>query len=233
MGQEHTYRRLVVPATLASIFIAMRTLFDGFAVFEIMPEQMIHDLSPDNDDISWLTVNLMLVYLAALVGGVVFFIATFVRANRNLRALGRTDLEYTPKASIWWWFVPFAHLVVPYRIAVELFRASDPITTGDGGGTVSQWSSTSWKTSPVPPLVQFWWGAWVANAISDRVLFGDGSPGVGVAAFGMALELAAAVGAILVLRTLSQRQETLAAHSVNAPNLASEVQHVSSTQPGQ
>jgi hypothetical protein len=227
MAKTPTYRSLGLMATFASVLIAARTFLDGIVVFDLIPEWLTYDLYSDDPDISSGTVAVIGIYFAVVLGGVIAFIATFFRANKNLRALGRTDLEYTPGATIYWWFVPIAHFVMPFRVAQELVKASDPASGDDVGGAPSQDGAGSWRVSPVPQLVQVWWGLWIANSLADRVLFaGDEVPGLFVSVLGMILEAGAAAGGILVLRLIAQRQAELAAHRVQAPNLTDELGHV-------
>ena len=44
-----------------------------------------------------------------------------------------------------WWFIPFAHLFLPYRVMLEIWQGSDP----DAEGEDLEKSS--------PPLLGFWW----------------------------------------------------------------------------
>jgi len=109
----------------------------------------------------------------------VFFAIFIHRAASNLRALGRSGMEYTPGWCVGWFFVPFANLVRPYRAVSEVWRASDP----DAG------PGADWMGSPsVPEVFRVWWGAWIIST-----LIGNGSSGVGDPATSSTIGLGAIV----------------------------------------
>ena len=81
------------------------------------------------------------------------------RANRMLREkIGVTNLDFTPRSSVGWWFVPFANLVKPYRAVSELWRASDP-----------QYAFAGWRSELAPWHVRLWWTAWIATGVAGRL----------------------------------------------------------------
>ena len=91
-----------------------------------------------------------------LVAGV--SILAWIRlANNNARALGATDMEFTPNWAIGWYFIPVANLWKPYQAMAEIWQAS--------GG------SKSWKTESAPGILVIWWFVWLASNIFDRLAF--------------------------------------------------------------
>ena len=86
--------------------------------------------------------------VVAIVTAVVFLV-WFYRANRNLRALGGSELRFTPGWAVVWWFIPIANLFVPYFATVEMAKASDPSV----GATDRQ----SRAVMKMPGLILFWW----------------------------------------------------------------------------
>jgi hypothetical protein len=96
--------------------------------------------------------------------------ATWIhRAGKNLIAAGCEGLEFTPAARIWWFAVPFANLIMPYRGMRELWNASRGETF----------------YGKDHPILIAWWAAWLAGgllsvlsrvgAIDDRILATTGS----------------------------------------------------------
>jgi len=78
-------------------------------------------------------------------------------ANKNARALGARDMEFTPGWAIGWYFIPIANLWKPYQAMLEIWRASS--------------GSPDWKSAGTSGTLQGWWAAWlVANALG-RVSF--------------------------------------------------------------
>ena len=101
----------------------------------------------------WLT----LLDFVPLFGVAVTFLLWFARAYRNLPALGAHELKYSPRSAVGWWFVPFASMVVPLLVAIELLRASDP--------SIMPNSRSERGRAPFPKLVVTWWVAFMAATI--------------------------------------------------------------------
>lgn len=130
------------------------------------------------------------------------------RAQRNLRDLGRTGLRITPGWAVGWWFVPVANLFMPFVGVGELWKASAP--EGDGAA----WSRTaSW------PVIGWWWACWIAAKPLGwiaRFMRTTEDPRTVVAAnywwmVSSALTVVAAILAILVVRSVIERQKALMA----------------------
>ena len=102
--------------------------------------------------------------LAALVGAgcVVSFLAWFSRSYRNLRALGAEGLEYSPGVAVGWWFVPVGNCWKPFRVAVEIWKASDP--------TLRANDLASRASMPTPVLLAVWWMGWLTALVLDNLV---------------------------------------------------------------
>lgn len=92
--------------------------------------------------------------LGSLTGLVVIPIAVLTmilmfRMAKNLRALGRTDATWAPGWAIGGWFCPPCVIyAIPWLMFRELWKGSDPdVAPGD----------PSWKSRPVPAIVNVWW----------------------------------------------------------------------------
>lgn len=134
------------------------------------------------------------------------------RAQSNLRAIGASNLKYSPGWVVGWWFVPVAWWAVPYLTMRELWKASAP----DAG-------AVDWKSERDPSLLMAWWGAWVIRTLLSIVSgttsrgFSAGTTGITFTAsqlihrvsWGIAADVSsviAAVFALLVVRTIDARQ---------------------------
>ena len=97
--------------------------------------------------------------LAAVVGAgcVVSFLVWFSRSYRNLRALGAEGLEYSPGVAVGWWFVPVVIFWKPFRVAVEIWKASDPTTRKN--------DLASRARVPTPALLAIWWMGWLTALV--------------------------------------------------------------------
>jgi hypothetical protein len=140
---------------------------------------------------------------------IVFFIAWFAQAYRNIVALGADSRRYSQGWAIGSWFVPFLNLVRPKRIADDIWRGSDP--------DVKLERQTDWLSRNVHWVVMVWWAAflianWVGN-IAARAAFSEDDT---IAAsqrldryymFSDSLDAVAAALAIVVITMLTARQE--------------------------
>jgi hypothetical protein len=94
------------------------------------------------------------------------------KAANNLAALGRAGMQFSPASQIWWYFVPFANLVQPYRAMQELYRASVLSGAADGdpdldvGGGVQ-----SWQLTVAPPVLLGWWLIHLASNVVQNLSF--------------------------------------------------------------
>lgn len=135
--------------------------------------------------------------LAGFVGAAIAVPMWMRRCYSNLPALGATELRWSPAMAAGAWFIPFGSLILPYLVARELWAKP-------GGRSVPSW-----------PLLELWWGAWVATLVlnlvghidvsSDGITFGA----EGRDPFNSLATLAALVaGALLILitRRITRRQ---------------------------
>ena len=123
------------------------------------------------------TVNLALTILIrlSLIGitllTAVFFLIWIYRAHKNLKALGATDLKYSPGWAIGGFFVPLLNIVRPYQVMAEIWRASV------SGGRVS--GGSGWTYEQTPVFIGLWWGLWLISGFLDSfsvfMVFGTGA----------------------------------------------------------
>ncbi len=83
---------------------------------------------------------------------VFFFILWTYAVRSNLRALGVRKLDYKTAWSVAGWWIPGINFVRPYQVLREIWKASDPATS----------DRFEWKRAPTPPLLVYWWIAFVA-----------------------------------------------------------------------
>jgi len=122
------------------------------------------------------------------------------RAAKNLRAF--TDdtefLDFTPGWVVGWWFIPIANLWQPFRVHQELWSQSDPEDP--------EYTAPGWVTA--------WWGCWIGAGILSNISYRmpDAMVDVatGVDALSSCLSLVCTLLAILLVRNITQRQETQA-----------------------
>ncbi len=108
--------------------------------------------------------DVQVVYTVGIAGLLIFvitaslFMLWFWRSHRNLGALGAEDLRFNTGWAIGWWLVPIAGLWMPYRTAMEIWKASDP-----RAGRMT--SSDSRRQLGPSLLIRIWWAAWLASVV--------------------------------------------------------------------
>jgi len=136
----------LTPIVIAMVIIDALTtpaVFAGAWLFPDFYDSVITPVAADMD---------ILIAIFGLVTMIVFGF-WIVRAGKNLVELGFTDLEFTPAARVWWFFVPFACLVMPYQGMRELWNASHG--KRDYGETEQ--------------LVAIWWGLWLLRSFGGLI----------------------------------------------------------------
>jgi len=166
----------------------------------------------DGADIALALFGLLqgLVFLATAV----LFIIWFYRAYTNLRPLGGPEPRHGVGWTIGAWFVPVLNLILPKLMLNEIWRGSEPESSGGAG-----------EKATVPAFHHVWWAIWVLgfvlavgasvdSAISsfDSALSTDGAAvttasGALSIVSGLLSGVAAVLGALVVRRT-SERQES-------------------------
>ena len=147
--------------------------------------------------------------LAILILAAILFLVWIYRAHRNLPALGVSGLKYSPNWAVGGWFIPIMNLWRPYQVTAEIWRASDPESSGPEG--------QAWQTAPVSPILKFWWGLWIIGGIIGSILlrFAFQEPEdlealrTQSVTFAVAdvIDIPAAILAILVIWYITTRQE--------------------------
>lgn len=137
----------------------------------------------------------------------ILFLVWFCRAYRNLPALGARDLMATPGWAVGWFFVPIACLFRPFQVATEIWKASDPAVPGT--------DKSSRDAMPTWSILGLWWFAWLISEVMDRVSMqatihpdmSNAAMASQILAISSVLNMVAAVFALLVVRSITQRQE--------------------------
>ncbi|MBI1899599.1 MAG: DUF4328 domain-containing protein [Planctomycetia bacterium] len=151
-------------------------------------------------------IGIGLLSFALVIAAAIVFCVFAVRANKNARSLGAQGMNFAPGWCAGWWFIPIANWFMPYRCMTEIYRASDP----QGG--------FGWSSTAVPGTFPLWWGLWVSgniiSGVANRMGFSDipeivrASTWLGLV--GTLLLIPAGVLAIVVVRSIAERQGTTA-----------------------
>jgi hypothetical protein len=201
---------LSVALTVLLIIMALITVGAAGALFN--RASLIDDLlgsSPPSfsemEDADDLVAGSLLAYFLFFVAVAVVFIIWQFRHAKNAESLGfRGGLG--PGWAIGGWFIPFANFVLP---GMQLFGSSKPANRGRGAGIVIAWA------------IVFGVGALLFSAggglqpsdeegnlrIDSRDDIEQAADSDRLAGFGLVVETAAAILAIVMVRQLSSRQE--------------------------
>lgn len=142
-----------------------------------------------------------------LVATAVVFIIWFFRVRSNGEVFSPSGFDKGRGWAIGGWFIPVGNLVIPFRIAREIWTASTQ-RAPDG----------SWRPARTG-IITAWWLLWILGLIVDRVASGmysgaevpDAVQDSALAmTFATTLDVAAAVLAILFVRKLTSMQHRMA-----------------------
>lgn len=167
-----------------SIFITaiavLADVYEYFAYRNLSPNVDSNQITLPSDVASDIVGYLQ---VALFITIAIFFLIWIYRTNKNLHALSREQMKYTPGWSVGWYFVPIANLIMPYQVMKEIWQVShkDPIAK--------------------PAIVGWWWCLWIISGLMDRLavkLYSEASDAVTYAA--AALVYAASDGLDVVLR---------------------------------
>jgi len=102
------------------------------------------------------------------IATVVLFCIWLNRANKNARALGAQDMQFTPGWSVGYFFIPIVNVYRPYQAVTEVLRASDP--------DARPFSEKPWQRSAAA-ITGWWWAAWCGLAACGCSRSGTASGG--------------------------------------------------------
>lgn len=204
---------LTARATVAGAFLATVAVLDVVRVWAISTEASIlravrdgapfslSDARASDERISALTGW----YVVLLIGSAIAWCVWQHRAHTNLRAFARSGLRFTPGWAVGWWFVPIASLWKPFEAVRELWKASDPGS-----------DPLSWRSVRTWPALGWWWLCWLGSGVISVV--GSAQRGTELDAtirgdmivmVALALQVVAAVLAIVIVRQVVARQTAL------------------------
>jgi hypothetical protein len=154
----------------------------------------------------------------------VLFLVWFYRAYRNLTAFGIADLRFSHGWAVGGWFIPIFNFIRPKAVANDVWKGSERAAAGSLDG---------WREAPLAPLVNWWWGVWIAGVLiglaafrlhpavtaddlltATRSSLSDERIHLYITQASTLLTVAAAVlGALFVLRVSRMQEEAIAART--------------------
>jgi hypothetical protein len=160
----HTRALFVMIFLAAGILLNVVSIFSDFMQISMLSAVAAgRTISAEEADVNdsrqaLIAIVQVLGYIVTAIG----FLIWIHRAHRNLPALGAKNLEFTPGWAVGGFFVPFLNLFRPYKVMVEIWKASSP----EFGVS----DDISWEYAASSPLLGFWWGFWIISNILGRLV---------------------------------------------------------------
>jgi hypothetical protein len=151
---------VVAACLLIYALVSLAGVFVDLSQLALVPKRPIAARPPDGltaGEALTLLIRIFLMGIAVLTG--VFFLVWVYRAYKNLKALGATDLNYSPGWAIGGFFVPILNIVRPYQVISEIWKASAYKARRSRGA--------SWLYEPTPIFITAWWGLWLFSGFFD------------------------------------------------------------------
>lgn len=139
-------------------------------------------------DVMWWFEHQLFVILPLAIAGILMFLIWIHRATSNARLFNGADLGYSPRLAVGGFFIPFANLVIPCSVMIEVFEKSFLAA----GGKSPKW------------LVLAWWFSYLASNLLIKIA-GKWEE-LGLVSFGLRLAaMAFLVGLVATLTAVQHR----------------------------
>jgi hypothetical protein len=164
------FTSLRTPAIWTCILLGFFALFSILAIVADIDQAYLagridggHAVSEQELEDSWTLFEAMKsLQVFAVLCIAPLFIWWMQRASSNLPALGSDGQQYSRGWAIGWWFIPFANLVQPVRVLLEIWRGSAVRTQLE--------PDESWRARPGDPLIIIWWLGCVAGWVGSNFI---------------------------------------------------------------
>ena len=168
MGINYPYRKyksarpranLTTAALATSALIMILSIIQAYADNKLIDTVLDGGTVPDKilTDSYERSQNLWAAWTTMRIITAITFLTWIHRASRNLQALGNEAQQHSPAMAVNWWFIPFANLLMPYKVMKELWASSAPQSPA-----IRQNQRTKGTMSP---LIGPWWGTWICSGL--------------------------------------------------------------------
>ena len=121
---------------------------------------VVEDGNPFSAIMPGVFTGLGLVLLGLIIATIPIWCVWHYRACANLYVLNRAVLTFSPAAQVYWWFVPFANLIMPYKATAELLRGAE--ASGDADAAFGTIRSQPGASMPL------WWTLWLVGGFANQ-----------------------------------------------------------------
>ncbi len=142
-----------------SIFLYVAQMWD-FQIPVIENFEDVESLIGNELIIVSVLIIFLIFWIVIIISLNIFFLIWMYRSYKNLQAFNRENLRSSPAGAVFWWFIPFANLIIPLRIINEIWHKSDYKYT-DSDEFSANLSS--------PALHNIWWTFWVISFVLSFV----------------------------------------------------------------
>jgi hypothetical protein len=175
-----------------SAFAAMGQAINGFKIIDDAAAGTLTDAAAEAFDRNTSSVSSF--GLVVVIATALLFLAWLSRSVENVPPLRGGTPKESPRASIIWWFIPFASFVMPYRVVADLYRRMLS-TARPGDASVA--------------IVVIWWLCFLGQGLLGRLssllpvtTLAALRESVSLSLASSTVELTAAVLAIVVVRRI-------------------------------
>jgi uncharacterized protein DUF4328 len=219
----HTRAMVVVALFVAYIVVTISAIAANIMQVTL-PTMVIAAAEGDQEQFTLADLIQFLVALATLfvfISLVIAFLVWLHRSVKNLPALGtpKSKVEHTPGWAVGFFFIPVAHLFLPYRVLKETWAKSDPSVSTEDGFMMAPPSTT-------PSLLVGWEITWVAWNVLSNISWRLESRASGMQGVIVVIDIISdlfgiicAVFAITVVRGIDRRQTERARLVTYSPNI--------------
>ena len=161
MNTTYTYQPICGLTRLLKILLvlgaamAVVSMLSSFMQAELLSRGSFSEAEAQANDLREQAIGLL--QLALYLFTVVIFGVWIVRANKNVRALGASDLPITPGWAVGYFFIPILNLWRPYQAMKDLWRASH--------------NPASWGVTAAGPVLPIWWALWLISGFLGQLSF--------------------------------------------------------------
>jgi hypothetical protein len=119
------------------------------------------------------------------------------RTYANLLEVGCRRISSSPAASVYWWFVPFANLLMPFRITKEIWYRSE---------LSNEFAEVSGDN--LPPL-QLWWAMFLISHFVSNMVYRSTKYNLALEFVSGVLDVASAYTAIQLVMGIHSHQQAM------------------------
>ncbi|QDU71921.1 DUF4328 domain-containing protein [Mucisphaera calidilacus] len=187
---------MVVSSVLTYVLLAAVLAVDAYgrSTFSTWDDDSMEFVSDAEATVGLLLGVSALGFLAALVVSAVTYFRWLYRMIKNSRALGVRGVQATPHGAWLWHLVPFANLVMPFRVMKQIGLSVEP-----GVGDIDHLSDRT------PADVTSWWAFFLLGGIAGRVADGMMTTNVTMGTWLSAVSFGLGVVALVYLIRIARR----------------------------